>query len=354
MPDPYRFTALNTKIRALKKSVLQESDYVNMMKLDSTQEIAHYLNDSTIYRSILNDYNIKDLHRRDLEYLVHNFSISRWNGLVHFLAFEYRELFKALLFYYEVCNVNIILRGIGRNRPREDTRRKINRVHAYLDVDYDKLLSLNSIDEFINQFKNTVIEEPLYNVTLDDVRTKEFHIEMNLDYVYFSNLFQTIEKIPKEDRKCAQKIIGIFVDLNNFQWIYRGKVHFSLTDEEVLNYTLRGGLKFSFHKMKDIIYSNNFKEEFFKTLEDKYPGMFKSNYMLNPRKMQQYYMGVLQKESQKNPHGIAPLFEFFRIMEYEYYNIITMIESTKYKPKNPWDYIIPTFGRVREEVINGN
>ncbi len=350
MGSASKFSALNTKIQSMRGDLLQQQDYEQLFRLNSTREIAQYLYNNTIYREALKDMNLKEIHRGELEIKIRNYGVSRVHSLSFYLKKEYKDLLKAILFRYEVENVQVILRGLSQKRPIQDIKKTLYDTKSYLNLDYDLLLRSESVDEFILHFQGTILEDAFRNVTKEDVKKREFHIEMNVDYVYFLNLIQKAEKLDKEDRDIVTSIVGAFIDFTNGQWIYRAKKNYKLSDEEILNYTLKGGAKLSFNKMKDMIYSNNFETQFKEFFDKSYRGMLeKDEYIYGQRMMSQYLSKKMKEVSKKHPMSIAPLIEYVRLLEYENLNIVTVVESAKYKEADKWKYMIPTTTEMRKE-----
>ena len=117
-----------------------------------------------------------------------------------------------------------------------------------------------------------------------------------------------------------------------------------------MNYTLKGGMKLSFNKMKDMIYSNNFDTQFKEFFDKSYRGMLeKDEYIYGQRMISQYLSKKMKEISKKHPMSIAPLIEYVRLLEYENLNIVTVVESAKYKEADKWKYIIPTTTEMRKE-----
>lgn len=344
-----RFSALNTKIQSMRGDLLQQQDYEQMFQLNSTREIAQYLYSDTVYRDSLKDSNLKEIHRGELEILLRNDEVKRIQKLSYYLKKEYKDFLKAILFRYEVENVQILLRGIGQSRPVSDIESKLFAIQSYLDLDYKQILRCTSIDEVISFFQGTILEDAFRNVTEEDIKTREFHIEMNTDYAYFLNLSQKAEKLEREDREIAETIIGLFVDLINFQWIYRAKLNYTLMDEEILNYTLQDGNKLTFKKMKDLIYSSNFEEQFKELFSKTYKGLEHIELVNDQRAMHKYLICKLNEIAKDHPMSIAALMEYIHLVEYENLNMIAVVEGAKYKEADKWQYIIPTTAKMRRE-----
>lgn len=349
MGNSARFAALNTKIQSMRGELLNLTDYEQLLEMNSTAEITHYLHENTVYHDALKDRNLKEIHRGELEIILRNHSLKRLQKLTDFMEKEYRDFLKAILFRYEVENIHILLRGISQGRPVSDIRSKLFRLNSYLDIDFESLLHMKSIEEVVERFRGSILEDAFRNVTAEDVKTREFHIEMNMDYVYFENLIKKAEKLSKQDEEIALEIISWFVDLINSQWIYRAKLNYIISDEEILNYTLRGGKKLSFNTMKDLVYSPNFREEFTEFFRRRYRGLAEGSVVYDQRLMYRYLMVKLAKLSKAHPMSLASLMEFVHALEYENLNMIAVIEGAKYKQLEKWQYMIPTTAKMRKE-----
>jgi len=86
-------------------------------------------------------------------------------------------------------------------------------------------------------------------------RENRFRFEMALDTGYFSIIQSRKLKISREDREILKKWEGLLADLYNIQWVYRGKKFYSLSPEELLNYTINFGDKLTFRERKAMCYA---------------------------------------------------------------------------------------------------
>ena len=139
MGSASKFSALNTKIQSMRGDLLQQQDYEQLFRLNSTREIAQYLYNNTIYREALKDANLKEIHRGELEIRIRNYGVDRVRSLSFYLKKEYKDLLKAILFRHEVENVQVILRGLSQKRPIQDIKKNLYDTKSYLNLDYDRL-----------------------------------------------------------------------------------------------------------------------------------------------------------------------------------------------------------------------
>ena len=65
-----RFSALNTKIKAMSPGLVSRDNYQDLEKLDSERAIARYLHENTRFKSVFSLYNIESLKRWEIELII--------------------------------------------------------------------------------------------------------------------------------------------------------------------------------------------------------------------------------------------------------------------------------------------
>ena len=324
-----RFSALNTKIKAMSPGLVSRDNYQDLGKLDSERAIARYLHENTRFKSVFSLYNIESLKRWEIELIIAKEIIVDFNKLRTFLDGDYRRFIDALLLRYEVRDLKLVLRTLYRKENTKELRYHMMHDRSKEHIDFDKLLNLTSISEVAGLVKGSIFEEAFVSIDEDDISRIEFHMDMVLDAVYFRNLIKSTEKMSKEDQNIVVDAVGLMIDLLNIQWIYRAKKYHHMLDEELLNYTLLGG-NISFKKLKTLIYSKDFDQDLNQAAADiGFKLEMKDDEYMQVR-MYRFFLSSLSKKAKKYPMTIAPLMYFVNKLEYETRDIISIIEGVRY------------------------
>lgn len=325
-----RFSALNTKIKAMKPGLVSDRNYRELEELVSEREIARYLHDNTRFKTVFSSYNIENLKRWEIELIILREIIIDFNKLRSFLDGNYRKFIDALLFRYEVRDLKLVLRALYREEEQpEDLREHMMHDRSKEHIDFDKLLNLDHVADLMRLVKGTIFEEAFISIGDEDISKIEFHLDMVLDAIYFRKLLGSTEYMAKEDREIIRESVALMIDLLNLQWIYRAKNYHQILDEELINYTLLGG-SIGFKQLKKIIYASDYNEQI--RLASKKIGfdfqMADDEYM--QVQIYRFYLGKLAKNAKQKPVSIAPLMHFVNKIEYETKDIISIIEGVRY------------------------
>ena len=329
MSSAGKFSALNTKIKAMTPGLVSEKNYQDLQKLETERAIAKYLHDHTRFKSVFKSYNIENLKRWEIELIILKEIIVDFNKLGNFLNGKYSSLVDALLFRYEVRDLKLVVRSICRNELTPELGEHMMHDRRKEHVNFDKLIQMTNITELASFMRGTIYEEAFYNIEDLEIEKIEFHLDMVLDALYFKKMMQVAEKLDKEDREIGLYGIALMIDLLNLQWIYRAKNYHQLLDEELINYTLLGG-NLGFKKLKKIIYSEDANREL-------KVAAGKMGYQLEEKDdeymqidMQRFFLKSLEKQARKKPMSIAPFFYFVNRIEYETNDIISIVEGVRY------------------------
>lgn len=333
MGSASKFSALNTKLQAMNAKLLKPEEYETLLGFSTEKEIGNYLKHNTRYSEILSEYSIDKIRRWEFELVLKKEMLIELEKLSNYLGTDYKKFLDIWFLRAEVEDIKLILRAISRKEDLMELPQHFVHSKKREFISFEKLLSKNNLFDLVEEFKGTIYEEAFRSITEDDLKLREFHAEMNLDAVYFRELRKSVEKLSKEDRSIVENIIGINIDLINIQWIYRAKRYYNLMDEEIFNYTLSGGLKLNFKKIKKLIYSEDCSEQIIAHL-NKYGFKLKSS---DDKYLQvainRYLLALIKKLDKKNPMTITKFIRYSHDVEFEASDIVTILEGIRYSNK---------------------
>jgi len=327
------YAAVNTKIRALEKDFLKREDYLNMIQKKSVVDVARYLKENTSYGKLLREINIDNISRRDLEDILKNNMIKNMDKLTYYFRDDYKELIRSLYIKYEIEDLKILSRSIFNGKELETIEKPFSFLGKYSRVDPKILFKSKTNRDLIYSLKGSVFYEFLIPL-VDGRRENRFRFEMALDMGYFSIIQSRKLKISREDRKILKEWEGLLADLYNIQWVYRGKKFYSLSPEELLNYTINFGDKLTFKERKAMCYTKNL-EEFYKMITNTIYGfLFKkeeiSRDIYMERRINRFMYYKLKALDRQFSLSIIQTIDFVWSFEFEIRDIISMLEAIRY------------------------
>lgn len=343
MSNARRFAAVNTKIRVLKSRLLCTEDYLNLMKSNDLETQINYLSNHTQYKDELKHVDFSD----DIQYIeveLKRSLVTKFKTIIKYFNDDYARLFKALLLRFEVEDLKQILRAVVRKNVLKDYILYSKDDHIHFDS--NKLINSSDVNEFIDNLKGTIFYNTLKQYKEDSNEDSKviFYIEMNLDRIYYDQLYNESEKLKKEDKLLFREILGENVDLLNVEWIYRGLKFYGLLPGELFNYTLRYGKKFDYKQLKSMCYSSieDIKEYIKST---KYSFLFdetKDIDLYMEIKIQRHMLNKFYGTFRKAKFDILISTAYLHLLEYEIKDIISILEAKNYgvSPLETADYLI--------------
>lgn len=260
--NPYMaYDAVNTKIVSRIGHLLNKEEWSKFLEFSTVEQLTDYLKQKDIIKKVLEDFNNDNIHRDSLEAILGKFKTTEIEDLINYFSGPYKEFIKAMLIDSEIADISLILRKIARGESLVDVNKRFVHSEKYSKISYEKLLSSNSVENFTQNLKDTPYYIGLRNLSNEDALNREFHIEMKLQGVLYKTMLDKAENLYKNDMETAKEIIGYKIDLENIQWIYRAIKYYDISPEEILIYSLEGGKKIKYKRLKSLCYTKT-KEEF--------------------------------------------------------------------------------------------
>lgn len=259
--NPYMsYEAVNTKIISRTGHLLNKNEWNKLLSFNTVEQMTDYLKQQPQIKKILEEFKNDNIHRDSLEAVLGKIKTNEIEDLINYFSGPYKEFIKAMLIDSEITDISLILRKIARGESLEDVNKRFIHSEKYSGISYDKLLSSRSVENFTQNLKDTPYYIGLRNLSNEDAINREFHIEMKLQGVLYTNLLNKAENLNKDDMETAQDIIGFKIDLENIQWIYRAIKYYDISPEEILVYSLEGGKKIKYKRLKNLCYSKTIEE----------------------------------------------------------------------------------------------
>lgn len=260
--NPYMaYEAVNTKIISRMGNILQKEDWDKILGFTTVDQLTVFLKSKPAIKKAFEDLKNDSIHRDSLEAILGKFKTIEIEELLHYFSGPYKEFVKTMLIESEIADLSLILRKISRKEDLQDIEKRFVHSENYTSLNYNKLLSSKSVVQFTENLKGSPYYNGLKTLSNEDAVKREFHIEMKLQLVLYKTLMAKAENLKTSDMITAKNIIGFKIDLENIQWIYRAIRFYDISPEEILVYSLEGGKKITYSRLKNLCYSKS-KEEF--------------------------------------------------------------------------------------------
>ncbi len=338
------YSAMTTKVRAMRAKLLKSQDYDHIAGLTSVQEVTEYLAGKPAYASVLSAFTGQAVHREQVERLLYQSLYDDYTRLFRFGGLNQKSFLKTYWKRYEVDLINDCLRIVLNHYHKPfDLDYKKEIFDRYSQISIDKLITSRDIQEFVENLAGTEYYELLKKV-LDSGNAKLIDYDLALDLYYFTNLWKKDRKLLKgDDLAIFTRDYGTRIDLLNMQWIYRAKRYYQMEPAQIYAMTIPIHYKLKVPEFKQLVEAKDL-DEFEKLFEEGY--YFKRySELAEGKKLEQAYHDILgylfTTDMRKHPYSFATLNTYLFLKEQEIDKLITALECIRYGlPKNETlDYI---------------
>ncbi len=330
--------APGAKARALSGRLLTEEDYRGLMASKDLRDFVDYLRTHTEY-GVLFEEPGKIIHRNQVELTLRKHLYDSYEKFFHYYKDAYRGLFKVLFMRYQVENIKLFIRSILRGESFQATEDHLIRSRVYMAMDYDKMAEAVTLAELVEALEGTPYHDLIQVYLEEDSKEQLFFMEMSLDGFYFKHLGQAIEKLQGRDRRLMRELLGKNVDFMNLQWVYRAKKYYGLSPELILNYTLKGGWRYNYPRLKALCYLEDLEEVAREILRSDYGRLLDEGELFIQRNLERGIYRLMGDLVKRGRGTLLVPVATLHFLEYEIHDINSILESIKYGITDPRGYL---------------
>ncbi|MCK5200574.1 MAG: V-type ATPase subunit [Spirochaetales bacterium] len=235
---------INAKIRSRLGRLLSEDTLNNLLKCGTIEEVITSLK-ATVYASYLDLYaSTGDI--RAVEFALYAHEIETVFNILKYMTGSSADFVQALILRYEVDMVKNALRiWFDINiRKHQSGDSNIYLYHEKLinPVNLDGIINARSSGDLLEAFENTpYLETVRRNLEIINAGKQMFALELELDGLYYENLSGKMKNLVPMDRRIAERIISVEVDLQNIDRIVRFVSFYDSNTRSLYEAFLTGG-----------------------------------------------------------------------------------------------------------------
>jgi len=146
-----------------------------------------------------------------------------------------------VLVRFQVENVKVLLRVLITKTHAGDLQRYIVPLPRELALKIQGLTESESFEDFLRLAPKGLVRKSLekaFEIYHD--YPQPFFFEVVLDQVYFQELMERVEQLPREDRETVKPVVCQEVDIFHLMLAVRGRFHYGLTPEMLLPLHVQG------------------------------------------------------------------------------------------------------------------
>ena len=271
-----KYAFINAKLRGRISKILSAEMFSKLAQASSVDAVLALLRD-TQFESLAEIYSATgDLKRVEFELLKQEMDLYRQiRRNVHDHS---KQVVDALLLRFEVDNLKNALRVFF---DRAVLKRSVEGHIHYLvhepvihNVPVEAIVNAGSFEAIADLCDSTPYGR-IIRQFCPDVQSNGtlFRLEIALDHFYYENMLTCIKELTQSDRRIAQRLIGVEIDLQNISWIMRFKSYYDMQMDATLDLLVPGGFHFQRSALGDLYQSQNITGVLHDFVTDKNPGL---------------------------------------------------------------------------------
>lgn len=335
MGNLFTYSGLATKVKAMKRNLLKPSQYQELASMDCVSSAVEYLKRLPAYHDIFAGADTGNLHRAAIEEFLLQAEYHDFSKLYRFSNLSQRKFLDMYFMRYEITVLKRCLRSIMGKQPLDIRLLRFQEFferHSQLNL--MKLTSSRTLSEFAENLTDTPYGLVFHKLSRQEHMTL-FDCEMSLDFLYFRTMWKIKDKwTNKNEQTVLTECFGSRLDMLNLQWIYRCIRYYSMSEEEISSLLIPISYRLKPEQAKALSGTAS-AEEFFSVLETTYYGNLKLADLRQQPSPEKLSRQVLERIHQltvlRDPYSIASVNSYLYFKELEIHQIITVIESIRYK-----------------------
>ncbi|MFZ7131738.1 MAG: V-type ATPase subunit [Eubacteriales bacterium] len=329
-----KFSTINTKISALRSTMLTNEQVEEIISLNTVDEVFDFLVSHTPYVDVLWNLKGNKIHRGDMERGLYRYNVVAIERLMFYLSDEYKSFLKKYMIRYEIEDLKLIIESVTGRVKLENIENHLLSSPKYTDMNFHELLQQQTLQGVLDQLKETKYYRLLLPYCEQIDEKFNFYIEMILDRYYYKQLFLATKKITSEDNKKSIEIIRRNIDLLNLEWVYRATKYYDMSKEEIMNFVLDHGYKYDYYKLKELVYSYALSDLLNYLSQTEYGFLFNHKGDLDlymERRMERYLYYKALNLYKTSILDFGKVMAYIQLVEFEIKDLISIIESKRYR-----------------------
>lgn len=320
----------------LYAKLLKDEEMWQILMCDDVPEILEQLAKTLGYKDAVKFIRPEDEGRVQLESRLKIIPLEQAKTFLRTMRGKYKHFLVAWIKRYEASALKRTLRYLMTRRGNRENLRMWLLSLGDTSLPFDLLLSSRDFSDAFEALKGTIYEKPLKEPLkrLASGEENMFHVEMAIDTTTMTNLFDAAYALPYLERRSVLKIIGLYVDLTNVMWIYRGLRFYDLTPEQRLAQLLPRRYKFTRSALRALARSSDV-DDFWGNLETSvYGNLFEHPYSKSDISFERDCKRAIREAARRvfraGRVDFATVIAYLTLLEYEIGDLCTIIEDVRY------------------------
>ncbi|MDF2567335.1 MAG: H+transporting two-sector ATPase subunit [Oscillospiraceae bacterium] len=325
--------AMLAKTRAMYGKRLTLDDYNEMLRKKSVSEIAAYLKTTASYGEALSNINENSIHRGQLEIVLRREMFHKYTKLCRYDNTKNNDFFFYYILMMEVEQILRCIMLLNAGSPEDFITELPSFLLDHASFDLLTLATVRSFSDLTDVLEATPYKDIIKQFPPDQKGLIDYTAcEIALITYCYNRIFKAIDKGFKSAAKREiVNIIKLNIELANFSAVFRLKIYFKKSNEEIQKFLLPFHYKLTKQKLAALLESETV-EDFLKAFYELSYGKFikdaEYSYIEKyTHRLKHFFNKKLLRFSTNAP---AVLYAFVTLNEIEIENITNIIEGIRY------------------------
>ncbi|MDR3644799.1 MAG: V-type ATPase subunit [Clostridia bacterium] len=227
--------ALAAKVRAMYGRRLMPSDYRELLRKQSVNEVAAYLKQQPGYNALLSDTNENLVHRGQLESILRRQLFEEYIRMSFFIDESERDFYEYVVTDMEIDEILSCIRFINAGRQGEYIFSLPSFFAKRASFDLYALAKVKTFPDLIEFLQGTPYQAILKGFEADEAgKIDSIRIEIAFKRYFYDRIFSLIDSTYSgEVRGDILNSFGMDIDLENLMIILRLRKYFNATNEYI-------------------------------------------------------------------------------------------------------------------------
>lgn len=304
--------SLNAKLKAMYAQKLKKEDLEDLIKQTNLTDAIILLKSKLPELDNLSD-NAK---RIDLETALDTVLIYDIQKILNYLQGINKEIFTQYIIKYKIETIKKLYENLDVSKTKTT---QVNDWIEHIFIDLKVIYTSTSKEDFIDKIPDKNIKSIFENSHTD------FERENTLDKYYFENLLKAV----KGKNKKIETLLNMRIDLLNVLWTYRCKKYYGIVNQDIL---IPHFYKIDLNTIRKIENANTLEDIDQALVNTIYRNII-GNHIESDIK--RYVYKKCKKAFRNELLDLSMVISYFKILETEKENIVTIIEGIRYKMSKP-------------------
>jgi len=243
---------VNAKVRAMRSYLLGPSRYHHLAESKDYAGLISGLAE-TAYKADIDRYDTDE--PEDMEAVLFRHEVDRLQTIHKNCKGNLRRFMSLLLERYETERLKSLLRIWHKKLP--DVPDHL-RLPVLFPIHAEEITDIDNYSGLIRLWAGTPCEPVLRDQQAAyEKKQSLFPVELALDRDIFQRIRQANTELNRKDRAIADRLIGIEIDIKNFQWIYRLRHYYDVASADMVEMLLPAGYRLNQDRIQKLIISGN-------------------------------------------------------------------------------------------------